>query len=245
MNQALGLAAQALFLSNPNPAWAASSPRRMVINWVRGFTQQAGGPHAEVMALRDAAAAGRDVRGHGVCDAGALRPPGPHGAVLRCADTSRVAKVVASIADPNPLVAGQGFERLRAAGIEVVVGPGAEESRELNIGFQPHGARHTVGAPEGGGIAGWHHGAAQRCCQPVDHPAAARADGHAWRARSCAVLTGIGTVLADNPVLNVREVPTPRQPQLVVVDSHFRHRPTLLFHTWPRLYHLRCRPFDR
>ena len=133
--------------------------------------------------------------------------------------------MVASIADPNPLVAGQGFARLRAAGIEVVVGPGAEESRELNIGFFSRMVRGTPWvrlkvAASLDGTTALHNGASQWITS-----AAARADGHAWRARSCAVLTGIGTVLADNPVLNVREVPTPRQPQLVVVDSRLQTPP--------------------
>jgi diaminohydroxyphosphoribosylaminopyrimidine deaminase/5-amino-6-(5-phosphoribosylamino)uracil reductase len=126
------------------------------------------------------------------------------------------------LADPNPLVAGQGFARLRAAGVEVDVGPGAAESRELNIGFFSRMIRQTpwvrmkVAASLDGqtallnGQSQWITGEA------------ARTDGHAWRARSCAVLTGIGTVLADNPRLDVRLVQTRRQPHVVIVDSQLQ-----------------------
>ena len=226
MAQALGLAAQALFLSNPNPrvGCVITAANGHVLG--QGFTQQAGGPHAEVMALRDAAAAGRDVRGATAYVT--LEPCAHQGRTGPCCDAliqAGVAKVVASIADPNPLVAGQGFARLRAAGIEVVVGPGAEESRELNIGFFSRMVRGTPWvrlkvAASLDGTTALHNGASQWITS-----AAARADGHAWRARSCAVLTGIGTVLADNPVLNVRELTTPRQPQLVVLDSHLQTPP--------------------
>ena len=116
MNQALGLAAQALFLSNPNPrvGCVITAANGHVLG--QGFTQQAGGPHAEVMALRDAAAAGRDVRGATAYVT--LEPCSHQGRTGPCCDAliqAGVAKVVASIADPNPLVAGQGFARLRAA----------------------------------------------------------------------------------------------------------------------------------
>lgn len=172
------------------------------------------------MALRDASD-----RGHSVSGATAyvtLEPCSHHGRTGPCCDAliaAGVKKVVASIADPNPLVSGQGFARLRAAGIEVEVGPGAEESRELNIGFFSRMIRKTpwvrmkVAASLDGKTA-LENGASQWITSE-----AARADGHAWRARSCAILTGIGTVLEDNPRLDVRLADTPRQPHLVVVDS--------------------------
>jgi diaminohydroxyphosphoribosylaminopyrimidine deaminase/5-amino-6-(5-phosphoribosylamino)uracil reductase len=172
------------------------------------------------MALRDAAA-----QGHSVVGATAyvtLEPCSHHGRTGPCCDAliaAGIKKVVASIADPNPLVSGQGFARLRAAGIEVIVGPGAEESRELNIGFFSRMIRKTpwvrlkIAASLDGKTA-LDNGASQWITS-----AKARTDGHAWRARACAVLTGIGTVLADNPRLDVRLVDTPRQPHLVVVDS--------------------------
>ena len=172
------------------------------------------------MALRDASD-----RGHSVSGATAyvtLEPCSHHGRTGPCCDAlvaAGIKKVVASIADPNPLVSGQGFARLRAAGIEVEVGPGAQESRELNIGLFSRMIRKTpwvrmkVAASLDGKTA-LENGASQWITSE-----AARADGHAWRARSCAILTGIGTVLEDNPRLDVRLVDTPRQPHLVVVDS--------------------------
>ena len=221
IDQALQLARHAVGQSEPNPCVGCvivSADERKLLGI--GHTQQAGGPHAEIMALRDAAAKGHSVAG---CTAFVtLEPCSHHGRTGPCCDAliaAGVKKVVASIADPNPLVAGQGFARLRAAGIEVEVGPGAEESRELNIGFFSRMIRKTpwvrmkVAASLDGqtallnGQSQWITGEA------------ARADGHAWRARSCAVLTGIGTVLADNPRLDVRLVETTRQPHVVIVDS--------------------------
>ena len=186
----------------------------------QGHTQQAGGPHAEIMALRDAA-----TQGHSVVGATAyvtLEPCSHHGRTGPCCDAliaAGIKKVVASIADPNPLVSGQGFARLRAAGIEVEVGPGAAESRELNIGFFSRMIRKTPWvrmkiAASLDGTTALENGQSQWITSD-----AARADGHVWRARSCAVLTGIGTVLQDNPRLDVRLVETSRQPMLVVVDS--------------------------
>ena len=195
----------------------------------QGATQATGGPHAEVMALRDAAA-----RGHSVVGATAyvsLEPCAHQGRTGPCCDAliaAGINKVVAALPDPNPLVAGQGFERLRAAGVEVSVGPGAEEAFELNIGFFSRMARKTpwvrmkLAASLDGktaldnGLSQWITGEA------------ARADGHAWRARACALLTGVGTVLQDNPRLDVRGVDTPRQPMLVVVDSRLETPPDAL-----------------
>jgi diaminohydroxyphosphoribosylaminopyrimidine deaminase/5-amino-6-(5-phosphoribosylamino)uracil reductase len=134
-----------------------------------------------------------------------------------------VAKVIATNTDPNPLVSGQGFARLRAAGVEVEVldpaDPLAIQSRELNIGFFSRMVRKTpwvrmkIAASLDGKTA-LPNGASQWITSPE-----ARADGHAWRARASAILTGIGTVLSDKPRLDVRLVETPRQPHLVVIDS--------------------------
>ena len=222
----LSLARQALFLSNPNPrvGCVLVAPDGRVIG--QGSTQQAGGPHAEIMALRDAAAAGQDVRRATAYVT--LEPCAHQGRTGPCCDAlaaAGIAKVVASIADPNPLVAGQGFARLRAAGIQVEVGPGAAESRELNIGFFSRMIRGTPwvrlkSAASLDGTTALLNGASQWITSP-----AARADGHAWRARACAVLTGIGTVLEDNPKLDVRDVATPRQPHVVVVDSQLQTPP--------------------
>ena len=217
---ALTEARLALYLSSPNPRVGCliTDANAQVIG--KGHTQAAGGPHAEVMALRDAAA-----KGHRVAGATAyvtLEPCSHQGRTGPCCDAliaAGIKKVVASIADPNPLVSGRGFERLRAAGIEVEIGPGAAESRELNIGFFSRMIRKTpwvrmkIAASLDGQTA-LPNGQSQWITSD-----AARADGHAWRARACAVLTGIGTVLKDQPRLDVRLVSTPRQPHLVVVDS--------------------------
>ncbi|WP_027016853.1 bifunctional diaminohydroxyphosphoribosylaminopyrimidine deaminase/5-amino-6-(5-phosphoribosylamino)uracil reductase RibD [Comamonas composti] len=220
MHQALEQAAQALFLSSPNPrvGCVLVAPDGRTIG--QGFTQQAGGAHAEVMALRDAAAHGQDVRGATAYVT--LEPCSHHGRTGPCCDaliTAGIARVVAALPDPNPEVAGRGFARLRAAGVEVETGPGAAESRELNIGFFSRMLRGTPwvrmkAASSLDGATALHNGASQWITGPE-----ARADGHAWRARACTLLTGIGTVLADNPRLNVREVNTPRQPRVAVVDS--------------------------
>ena len=214
------LATQAKNICNPNPAVACVlvDAAQNIIG--QGHTQQAGGPHAEVMALRDAVTKGHSVAGSTAYVT--LEPCSHHGRTGPCCDAliaAGVKKVVASIADPNPQVSGQGFARLQAAGIEVEVGPGATESRELNIGFFSRMIRKTpwvrmkVAASLDGqtallnGQSQWITGEA------------ARADGHVWRARSCAVLTGIGTVLADNPRLDVRHAGVTRQPHVVIVDS--------------------------
>lgn len=223
IDEALGLAAQALFLSNPNPRVGCVLVGPDGVEIGRGFTQQAGGPHAEVMALRDAAARGLSTRNATAYVT--LEPCSHHGRTGPCCDAliqAGVSKVVASLTDPNPLVAGHGFERLRAAGVEVVVGPGAQASRELNIGFFSRMVRGSPwvrmkAAASLDGTTALSNGASQWITSP-----AARADGHAWRARACAVLTGIGTLLDDNPRLDVREVPTPRQPHVVIVDSRLQ-----------------------
>jgi diaminohydroxyphosphoribosylaminopyrimidine deaminase/5-amino-6-(5-phosphoribosylamino)uracil reductase len=136
-----------------------------------------------------------------------------------------IVRVVASLADPNPLVAGQGFERLRAAGIEVQIGPGAQASRELNIGFFSRMIRgkpwvRMKMAASLDGRSALLNGRSQWITSPE-----ARADGHHWRARASVVLTGIGTVLEDNPQLDVRLAPTPRQPDVVIVDSQLQTPP--------------------
>ena len=220
MRDAVALAHQAKFVCSPNPAVSCVLTDLAGALLGQGHTQQAGGPHAEIMALRDATAKGHSVVGSTAYVT--LEPCCHHGRTGPCCDAliaAGVKKVVASIADPNPLVSGQGFARLRAAGIEVEVGLGAAESRELNIGFFSRMIRKTpwvrmkVAASLDGqtallnGQSQWITGDA------------ARADGHAWRARSCAVLTGIGTVLADNPRLDVRLAETTRQPHVVIVDS--------------------------
>jgi len=214
------LATQAIGVAEPNPRVGCVLFADDGHEIGRGSTQAVGGPHAEIVALRDAAARGHSVRGATAYVT--LEPCSHHGRTGPCCDAlvaAGVRRVVASIADPNPLVAGQGFARLRAAGVEVVTGPGADESRELNIGFFSRMLRGTPWvrlkiAASLDGTTALDNGTSQWITG-----AAARADGHAWRARACAVLTGIGTVREDNPQLNVRLAPSSRQPRLVVVDS--------------------------
>ncbi|MCW2311720.1 bifunctional diaminohydroxyphosphoribosylaminopyrimidine deaminase/5-amino-6-(5-phosphoribosylamino)uracil reductase RibD [Rhodoferax antarcticus] len=224
IEQALAQAAQSLLLTSPNPhvGCVITSPDGNLLG--QGHTQPAGGPHAEIMALRDAAAIGHDVRGATAYVT--LEPCAHQGRTGPCCDAliaAGIKKVVATNTDPNPLVAGQGFARMRAAGIEVLVlppdDPLAMASRELNIGFFSRMIRKTPWvrmkmAASLDGKTTLPNGVSQWITSPQ-----ARADGHAWRARACAVLTGMGTVLADNPKLDVRLVSTPRQPAVVVVDS--------------------------
>ena len=217
---ALQQACLARGVSSPNPQVGCvlmSSDGRVL---GQGHTQQVGGPHAEIMAMRDAASRGNDIKGATAYVT--LEPCSHHGRTGPCCDAliaAGIKKAVVSIPDPNPLVAGQGIARLRAAGIEVEVGPGSEESRELNLGFFSRMVRRTPWvrmkmAASLDGKTALMNGQSQWITGE-----AARTDGHAWRARSCAVLTGIGTVLEDNPRLDVRLVETARQPHLVVVDS--------------------------
>lgn len=192
-----------------------------------GFTQRTGGPHAEVMALRDLMA-----RGHSAAGATAyvtLEPCAHYGRTGPCCDAliaAGIKKVVASVADPNPLVSGRGFEKLRAAGISVEVGPGAEASQELNQGFFSRMRRNRPWvrvkiAASLDGTTALTNGASKWITSPQ-----ARADGHAWRAKSCTVLTGIGTILADDPSLDVRLVKTERQPSIAIVDGRLETPPS-------------------
>ena len=217
---ALSLAQQSLLLSSPNPhvGCVLTSAEGQLLG--QGFTQRAGGPHAEIMALRDAQAQGHSLIGATACVT--LEPCSHQGRTGPCCDAliaAGIKKVVASLADPNPLVGGQGFARLRGAGVTVEVGPGAVQSRELNIGFFSRMLRRTPWvrlklAASLDGKTALENGASQWITSEE-----ARSDGHAWRARACAVLTGIGTVLADDPRFDVRHVPTERQPQLVLLDN--------------------------
>ncbi|MDB5877782.1 MAG: riboflavin biosynthesis protein RibD [Variovorax sp.] len=226
MALALQQAHECLRITDPNPrvGCVLTAPDGTVVGI--GQTQRAGGPHAEVMALRDAAARGLSVERATAYVT--LEPCAHHGRTGPCCDAliaAGIRRVIASIADPNPLVAGQGFERLRAAGVEVEVGPGAETSRALNIGFFSRMVRQTPWvrmktAASLDGKTALENGSSQWITGE-----AARTDGHAWRARASAVLTGVGTLLEDDPRLDVRLVDTPRQPHLVIVDSHLQTPP--------------------
>ena len=226
LDSAHQLATHALLSADPNPRVGCVIVDASGRQLGSGHTQPVGGPHAEVMALRDAAA-----RGHAVDGATAyvtLEPCSHHGRTGPCCDAliaAGIRRVVASIADPNPLVSGQGFDRLRAAGVEVEVGPGATQTRELNIGFFSRMVRRTPWvrlktAASLDGKTALTNGISQWITSE-----AARTDGHAWRARASAVLTGVGTLMEDDPRLDVRLVETQRQPHLVVVDSRLQTPP--------------------
>jgi len=220
MRQALDLAALAVGVCEPNPRVGCVLVAAGGQEIGRGHTQQAGGPHAEIVALRDAQARGNDTAGATAYVT--LEPCAHQGRTGPCCDAliaAGVRRVVASLADPNPLVGGQGFARLRAAGIEVEIGPAAAESHALNIGFFSRMLRKTPWvrlkvAASLDGTTALDNGTSQWITSGE-----ARADGHAWRARAGAILTGIGTVREDNPRLDVRLAPCPRQPPLVVIDS--------------------------
>ncbi len=225
MEQALGWAARAMYITSPNPRVGCVIVRDGEVI-AAGHTLAPGSSHAEVEALRDAAERGVDV--HGATAYVTLEPCSHYGRTPPCADAlirAGLARVVAAATDPNPLVAGSGLERLRAAGIEVECGVLEETTRELNIGFfkrMQRGlpwVRMKTAASLDGRIA-LHDGRSKWITS-----AEARADGHAWRARACAILTGIGTVLKDDPQLNVRAVDTPRQPRRIVIDSRLQIDP--------------------
>ncbi len=230
LQAALDASRHSLTLSNPNPRVGCvlvAADGRVIGT---GHTQQAGGPHAEVMALRDAVS--RSEPALGATAYVTLEPCSHFGRTPPCCDAllqARVARVVVACGDPNPLVAGRGLSRLREAGVPVDLmppdSPLALAVRELNIGFfhRMERGRPWVRmklAASLDGITALGNGQSQWITG-----AEARADGHAWRARACAVLTGIGTVAEDNPRLDVRELPVSRQPDLVVIDSHLRTPP--------------------
>ena len=213
MRRALALAEKGLYTATPNPRVGCVVARgEQVIG--EGWHDKAGGPHAEVVALKGIPAEGATVYL-------TLEPCNHHGRTPPCVDLlleKKVARVVAAMRDPNPQARGGG-ERLRGAGIAFEHGLLEDEARELNIGFV---SRMTRGRPwvrlkvaatlDGrtalqDGRSQWITGAE------------ARRDGHRWRARACAILTGIGTVKADDPQLTVRDVATPRQPLRVLIDS--------------------------
>ncbi len=215
MARALALAGRGLFTATPNPRVGCVLVHgESVVG--EGWHEKTGGPHAEVVALGQAGA-----RAAGATLYVNLEPCNHQGRTPPCTEQivkSKVKRVVAAMRDPNPQAA-HGAQALAAAGIAFEQGLMEEEAKQLNVGFV---SRMTRGRPwvrmkiaatlDGrtalaDGRSQWITGAE------------ARQDGHRWRARACAILTGIGTVKADDPRLTVREVETPRQPLRVVVDS--------------------------
>jgi diaminohydroxyphosphoribosylaminopyrimidine deaminase / 5-amino-6-(5-phosphoribosylamino)uracil reductase len=228
MARTIALAEQAIGLSEPNPRVGCVIVRADGTVIGEGHTQAAGQAHAEVMALRAARAAGHDPRGATAYVS--LEPCAHFGRTPPCCDAlidAGIARTVIAVVDPYPEVAGRGIARLRAAGIAVDVIDGAwgAASRELNIGFfsrmlrgRPWVRMKIAASLDGrtalpNGQSQWITGEA------------ARTDGHAWRRRAGAVLTGIGTVREDDPRLEVRLVPTQVQPLRVVVDSRLEIAP--------------------
>lgn len=222
MAQALRLAARGLNTTTPNPRVGCVIVRDGLVV-AEGWHERAGEPHAEILAL---AAAGE--RARGATAYVTLEPCSHFGRTPPCADAlidAGVARVVAAMGDPNPLVSGRGMERLRASGIVAELGLLESEAQELNIGFVSRMSRgrpwlrlKAAASLDGktalaNGVSQWITGAE------------ARRDGHAWRARACAVLTGIGTVREDDPRLNVRDVACERQPLKILIDARLEISP--------------------
>ncbi len=223
MARALRLAERGLYTTTPNPRVGCVIVRDDAVVG-EGWHARAGEPHAEVHALRAAGAAARGATAYV-----SLEPCSHHGRTPPCANAlidAGVARVVAATRDPNPQVSGGGLALLTLAGIQTEVGLLEDQARELNIGFI---ARMTRGRPwlrvksasSLDGRSALLNGASKWITGP-----AARADVQAWRARACAILTGVGTVLADDPRMNVRDLETSRQPLKIIVDSHLNTPPT-------------------
>ena len=223
MALALEWAAKGMYITAPNPRIGCVIVKDGEVIGA-GHTQPAGQAHAEIQALRDAAARGNDVRGATAYVT--LEPCSHYGRTPPCSKAlveAGLGRVVAAMGDPNPLVAGRGMAQLEAAGIAVAMGELANEAHELNIGFfkrmrqgLPWVRLKTAASLDG--FTALENGESQWITGPE-----ARADGHAWRARACVILTGIGTVKADDPQLTVRgidmDVANARQPRRVIVDS--------------------------
>lgn len=218
MAQALALAERGLYGTTPNPRVGCVLVRDGAV-LAEGWHARAGGPHAEAAAIAEASARGLSLRGATAYVT--LEPCNHQGRTPPCARAlieAGVARVVIAMADPNPTASG-GMQALREAGITVECGLLQAEAEALNPGFiarvtrQRPWVRMKIAASLDGrtaladGRSQWITGAA------------ARQDGHQWRARACAILTGIGTVRDDDPQLNVRDVDTTRQPLRVVIDS--------------------------
>lgn len=222
MARALALAENGLYTTTPNPrVGCVVTKDEQIIG--EGWHEKAGAPHAEMIALKNikTTASGATVYVN-------LEPCNHQGRTPPCAPAlieAKVARVVAAMRDPNPQASGGGAA-LAAAGIRFEHGLMEEAARELNIGFVSRMARgrpwvRLKAATTLDGRSALADGTSQWITGPE-----ARRDGHRWRARACAVLTGIGTVKADDPRLTVREVQTTRQPLRVIVDSRLETPPS-------------------
>ncbi len=227
MARALELAEKGANTTHPNPRVGCVIAKDGEII-AEGWHERAGGPHAEVAALRALASGPGLQAAHGSTVYVTLEPCSHHGRTPPCADalvSARVARVVMAIPDPNPKVAGRGAVMLTQAGIRVDMGLMEAEAEELNVGFLK---RHRKGVPFVRVKVGMSLDARTALANGKSKwitGDAARDDVQYWRARSSAVLTGIGTVLADDPKLNVRMPGVERQPMIAVLDSNARMRP--------------------
>jgi len=221
MRHALGLAALGLNTTDPNPRVGCVLVRDAHVVG-EGWHERAGGAHAEVRALESAGAAARGATAYVT-----LEPCAATGRTPPCTQAllaAGVRRVVYATSDPHPRMQGGG-EQLRQAGVEVSAGLLADAARELNIGFfsrlerRRPWVRLKLGASLDGRTA-LANGTSRWITGKV-----ARADAQLFRARSSVVLTGIGTVLADDPALNVRLQGASRQPLRVVLDSALRSPP--------------------
>jgi diaminohydroxyphosphoribosylaminopyrimidine deaminase/5-amino-6-(5-phosphoribosylamino)uracil reductase len=222
MARALALAARSMNDAAPNPRVGCVIVRDGRVLG-EGWTQPPGSNHAEIEALLDARRNGHDVRGATVYVS--LEPCSHFGRTPPCATAmieAHVGRVIAAVEDPNPLVAGGGLEMLRSAGIDVRCGLLELEAAELNVGFF---SRMQRGRPwvrmkiaaSLDGMTALENGVSKWITSEE-----ARRDGHAWRARACAVLTGIGTVQADNPQLDVRLVQTTADWRSIPAHASFK-----------------------
>jgi diaminohydroxyphosphoribosylaminopyrimidine deaminase/5-amino-6-(5-phosphoribosylamino)uracil reductase len=231
MAQALQLARRGLYSTTPNPRVGCVVVQPNADGFGTfgtivgtGWHVKAGEPHAEVHALREAGDKAKGATAYVT-----LEPCNHTGRTGPCSEAllnAGVTRVVAAMQDPNPLVAGKGLARLAAAGVQVQSSLLENEAIELNIGFV---SRMTRGRPwlrlktaaSLDGKTALNNNQSQWITGE-----AARQDGHRWRARACAILTGFGTVKEDNPQMTVRGVETDRQPLRIVVDSRLQIYPT-------------------
>jgi len=219
MSQALQLAEKGLYSTSPNPRVGCVIVRDSKIVG-SGWHVKTGQPHAEINALNIAGGAAQGATAYVT-----LEPCSHYGRTHPCAEAlirAKVAKVIIAMQDPNPLVAGKGTSLLKQSGINVQIGLMGEWAKDLNVGFVSRmtnnrpWVRMKIAASLDGktalnnGVSQWITGEA------------ARHDGHRLRARSCAVLTGIGTVLEDDPQLSVRFIETSRQPLRIIIDSQLK-----------------------
>ncbi len=219
MANALRLAEKGLYTTTPNPRVGCVITRNGQIVG-SGWHEKAGQAHAEINALT---IAGENARGATVYVT--LEPCSHHGRTPPCVAAlikAGVARVVIAMEDPNPLVLGNGVKALQQSGVEVASGLLYEQAYSLNIGFIKRmqksmpWVRLKIAASLDGKTA-LNNGQSQWITAE-----AARKDGHRWRARSCAMLTGIKTILADNARLTVRHIPATRQPRKIIIDNHLQ-----------------------